>query len=67
MTAISSAGIAASWAATRADSQQQTMAIAALKQQAQADQSLVAMLEQSAQETKAAAPPGQGQIVDVRV
>jgi hypothetical protein len=54
-------------AALNASEGQQTAAISALKIAANADKAIVAVIEQSAEALKAAAPAGQGQNVDRRV
>ncbi|HEY8566267.1 MAG TPA: hypothetical protein VIL65_12250 [Beijerinckiaceae bacterium] len=66
MTVSSTAGIAEAWSTTRADPQNQALSLAMLKQQAKADQGVVALLETAA-DTAPPAPPGQGQQVDRRV
>ena len=53
MEALSSAGIASAWTATRAAAKEQAVQVAVIKQQAQADQALVRILEDAAQ----ASPP----------
>jgi hypothetical protein len=54
-------------AALNASEGQQTAAVSALKIAANADKAIVAVIEQSAEALKAAAPAGQGQNVDRRV
>lgn len=44
---------------------QQMLQTAMLRQQAQADQGVVSLLQQSAEQMKAALPAGQGQAVDI--
>jgi len=62
-----SAGIASAWSSARADARQQTMEMVSLKQQAKAEQAVVAMIEAAAQPVREAPPPeGQGRHVDVR-
>ncbi len=65
---VSSAGIAASWSAARADATAQAVEVSMLKQQAKAEESVVQLLEPAveAAKTPAPPPPGQGQHVDVR-
>jgi hypothetical protein len=65
---VTSAGIASSWAATRADSAQQAVEIAMLKQQATAEQGVVQLMEVAVETAKTPAPPppGQGRHVDVQ-
>ena len=48
----------------QAASTQQALSIEMLKQNAQAEQSLVAMLQQSVEQTQAMLPAGQGTLVD---
>jgi hypothetical protein len=68
MSTSSSAGIAATWAATRSDSSRQAVDLSMLKQQAKAEESVVELLESAAEQGKPPAPPppGQGRHVDVR-
>ncbi len=61
----SSVATAQSLVAMRSASTQQTLATQMLRQQADADQALVLMLQQSAEQSKAALPAGQGQAVDI--
>ena len=48
----------------QADSTRQALSIEMLKQNAQAEQSVLAMLQQSVEQSQAALPPGQGALVD---
>lgn len=66
---VSAAGIATTWASAQAAQTGQAMEIAMLRQQAQAEQSLVALLESAVEAAKAPppAPDGQGQVVDLLV
>ncbi len=56
--------IAQSFAATQAASLQQALSTEMLRQNAESAQSLVSMLQQSVDQTKATLPEGQGTIVD---
>ena len=56
--------LATSIVSMQAASTQQALSIEMLKQNAQAEQSLVAMLQQSAEQTQATLPAGQGALVD---
>lgn len=49
----------------QAASTQQALSVEMIKQNAQADQSLVAMLQQSVEQTQATVPAGQGSLVDL--
>jgi hypothetical protein len=60
-----SMAIAATFAATQATATQQALQTIMLSQQAQADQSVVALLQQSAEQMQAVLPAGQGQSVDI--
>lgn len=60
-----SMAIAQSFAATQATATQQALQTIMLSQQAQADQSVVALLQQSAEQMQAVLPAGQGQAVDI--
>ncbi|MET3889480.1 hypothetical protein ABIE41_000556 [Bosea sp. OAE506] len=60
-----SMAIAATFAATQATAMQQALQTIMLSQQAQADQSVVALLQQSAEQMQAVLPAGQGQSVDI--
>ncbi|MGX1744085.1 hypothetical protein ACWIEX_21255 [Bosea sp. NPDC055353] len=51
----------------QAASTQQALSVEMLRQNAQADQALVAMLQQSAEQTQATLPAGQGALVDLTV
>jgi hypothetical protein len=63
---VSAVGIATKWAQAQAAQTGQAVEIAMLRQQAQADQSLVALLETAVDAAKASPPPpeGQGRNVD---
>lgn len=56
--------IAQSFAATQAASLQQALSTELLRQNAETAQSLVAMLQQSVDQTKAILPEGQGTVID---
>ncbi len=56
--------LATSIVTMQAASTQQALSIEMLKQNAQAEQSLVAMLQQSVEQTQAMLPAGQGTLVD---
>ncbi|MCU4181438.1 hypothetical protein [Bosea sp. BH3] len=58
------AALAQSFAATQAASLQQALSTEMLRQEAQAQQSLVAMLQQSTEQMQATLPAGQGVLVD---
>ena len=60
-----SMAIAQTFAATQATATQQALQTIMLSQQAQADQSVVALLLQSAEQMQAVLPAGQGQSVDI--
>ncbi|MDP3407520.1 hypothetical protein [Bosea sp. (in: a-proteobacteria)] len=60
-----SMAIAQTFAATQATATQQALQTIMLSQQAQADQSVVALLQQSAEQMQAVLPAGQGQAVDI--
>ncbi|AOG06451.1 hypothetical protein [Bosea sp. RAC05] len=60
-----SMAIAQTFAATQATATQQALQTIMLSQQAQADQSVVALLQQSAEQMQAVLPAGQGQSVDI--
>ncbi len=60
-----SVAIAQAFVATRADTTRQALQTEMVKQQADAEQALVAMLQQSADTQKAALAEGQGQNVDI--
>lgn len=60
-----SMAIAQNFAATQATATQQALQTIMLSQQAQADQSVVALLQQSAEQMQAVLPAGQGQSVDI--
>ena len=60
-----SMAIAQTFAATQATATQQALQTIMLSQQAQADQSVVALLQQSAEQIQAVLPAGQGQAVDI--
>ena len=59
--------LATSIVTMQAASTQQALSVEMLRQNAQADQALVAMLQQSAEQTQAALPAGQGTLVDLTV
>lgn len=56
--------LAQTFAATQAASLQQALSTEMLRQQAQAQESIVAMLQQSAEQAQATLPLGQGVLVD---
>ncbi len=56
--------LATSIVTMQAASTQQALSVEMLKQNAQAEQGLVAMLQQSVEQTQAALPAGQGTLVD---
>lgn len=56
--------IAQSFAATQAASLQQALSTEMVRQNAETAQSLVTMLQQSAEQAKAILPEGQGAVVD---
>jgi len=56
--------LATSIVTMQAASTQQALSVEMLRQNAQADQALVAMLQQSVEQTQAALPAGQGALVD---
>ncbi len=60
-----SMAIAQTFAATQATATQQALQTIMLSQQAQADQSVVALLQQSAEQMQAVLPAAQGQAVDI--
>lgn len=60
-----SAAIAQGFAASQATSTRQTLQTDILRQQAGAEQALVELLQQNAEQLKASLPAGQGQIVDI--
>ena len=60
-----SLAIARSFAMLQAASTQQALQTQMLSQQAQSDQAVVALLQQSADQMQAALPEGQGQAVDI--
>ena len=60
-----STAIAQSLVSMRSAATQQTMQLEMVKQNAQADQALVTMLQQSAEQQKATLPAGQGGNLDV--
>lgn len=66
---VSAAGLAEPFAVMRAAATQQALAATMLRQQTQADQSIVALLAQSTEASKAPAPApsGQGLHVDIRI
>ena len=56
--------LATSIVSMQAASTKQALSVEMLKQNAQAEQGLVAMLQQSVEQTQAALPAGQGTLVD---
>ncbi|WP_054140809.1 hypothetical protein [Bosea sp. AAP35] len=56
--------IAQTLAVTQADATRQVMQTQMLRQQAQADQAVATMIQQSADQMQATLPAGQGQILD---
>lgn len=56
--------LATSIVTMQAASTQQALSVEMLKQNAQADQALVAMLQQSVEQSQAVLPAGQGTLVD---
>lgn len=56
--------LATSIVSMQADSTRQVLSVAMLKQNAKAEQGIVAMLQQSAEQTQATLPVGQGTLVD---
>jgi len=60
-----SIAIAKTLAATQASATQQALQTEMLRQQAQADQSVVTLLQESVEQTQATLPAGQGQAVDI--
>jgi hypothetical protein len=60
-------GIANAWSSIRADAAQQALALAVVKQQAQAQEAVVAMIDRASETAPPPAPEGQGRKVDVRV
>ncbi|MCA0419658.1 MAG: hypothetical protein LCH80_13175 [Proteobacteria bacterium] len=56
--------LATSIVTMQATSTQQALSVEMVKQNAQADQAVVAMLQQSAEQTQATLPAGQGALVD---
>ena len=57
--------IAQTMAVTQADATRQVMQTQMLRQQAQADQAVATMIQQSADQMQATLPAGQGQTVDM--
>lgn len=65
MPAMSDAiSLATSIVTMQAASTQQALSVEMLRQNAQADQALVAMLQQSVEQSQAVLPAGQGTLVD---
>lgn len=60
-----SLAIAQSFAATQVTATQQALQTIMLRQQAQVDANVVALLQQSAEQMQAVLPAGQGQSVDI--
>lgn len=56
--------LATSIVSMQADSTRQALSVEMLKQNAQAEQGIVAMLQQGVEQTQAALPAGQGTLVD---
>ena len=56
--------LATSIVSMQADSTRQALSVEMLKQNAQAEQGLLVMLQQSAEQTQATLPAGQGTLVD---
>jgi len=70
MSIDAAAGMNSSWSSSRPDLQSQAVQYAALSQQVRAERGVVAMIEKSAETSRASSPPpppGQGRNVDVRV
>lgn len=65
---VSSAGLSSSWTTQKPDSTQIAADVAMLKQQAQTEEGVVALVEAAAEapKTPAPPPPGQGRHVDVQ-
>lgn len=60
-----SIAIARTFAVTQASATQQVMETLMLRQQAQADQAVVALIQQSVEQTQAILQDGQGRAVDI--
>jgi hypothetical protein len=60
-----SVAIAQGFAASQAASTRQALQTEIVRQQAGAEQALVELLQQSAEQLKATLPPGQGQTIDI--
>lgn len=60
-----SVAIAQGFAASQAASTRQALQTEIVRQQAGAEQAIVELLQQSAEQIRAALPPGQGQAVDI--
>lgn len=58
------ASLALSMATMQAASTQQALSVEMMRQNAQAEQSLVALIQQSVEQTQAMLPAGQGGLVD---
>ncbi len=69
MSITPTAGIAGAWSAARDVGASPAVEVAIVKQAAEAEQAVVAMIDQAARATERPAPPppGQGRYVDVRV
>jgi hypothetical protein len=70
MTITPTAGIAGAWSAARDAGASPAVEVAVVKQAAEAEQALVATLDEAVRSAAAeppAPPPGQGRYVDVRV
>jgi hypothetical protein len=60
-----SLAVAPNYASSLSEATQQAMQIAMLRQQAQSDQAVVALIQQSTEQLQALLPVGQGQKLDV--
>ncbi len=69
MTITPTAGIAGAWSAARDAGASPAVEVAVVKQAAEAEQAVVAMIDEAARATERPSPPppGQGRYVDVRV
>jgi hypothetical protein len=61
----SSTAIAQSLATSQAAATQRTLQTEMLRQQSQSDQAVITMLQQSAEQSKATLPAGQGENLDI--
>jgi hypothetical protein len=59
-------GIASAWSTLRMDAVQQALETAVLKQQAKADEAVIAMVDRATAGAAPAPPEGQGRMVDIR-